>query len=199
MTTILNHGTERVLRLFYGAPEELHLREIARKTGLYGQSITRYLNQLEKDNILNSRKDANLRKYSLRKNKKVFSILAFFDVERFEKLPFARKNALKHYFSKLEQKPVFAILFGSTAKETFKDNSDIDLLLVTNRKLSTKEAEKEASALTAMKVSTFQITYAHFIQEIKLKSDPVVQSAIFSGYPIYNHIAYYEELNYERV
>ena len=37
-----------------------------------------------------------------------------------------------------------------------------------------------------------------FIKELKLKEGPVVQSALFSGYPIINHIAYYEALN-ERV
>ena len=57
------------------------------------------------------------------------------------------------------------MLFGSTAKETYKEDSDIDILLVGNKKIQTKEAEKEVDALTAIRISTFQMTYKEFITE----------------------------------
>ncbi len=199
MTTI-KPIVENILKLFYGNKNQpLHLREIARQTKLYGQSITRYLNELEKDKILISRREGNLRKYILSNTKKVFALLALLDVNRYEKLPYIRKNAIQSYIHKLNEKPVFIILFGSTAKGTYNDSSDIDLLLITNRKISFENAEKEAEAITGIKISTFQITYSNFKKEIKLKEDHVIQSALYSGYPIYNQIAYYEEMNYERI
>lgn len=199
MTTI-KPAIERILRLFYeNKSQKFHLREIARRTGLYGQSITRYLEELEKDKILISNKEGNLRNYVLGKSKKVFALLAFFDIERFEKLPSIRKSAIRFYLNNLKEKPVLVILFGSTAKETFKESSDIDLLIITNQKISAKEAEKEAYAVTSIKISTFQMTYPHFQKELKLKEDAVVQSALFSGYPIYNPITYYEEVNHEGI
>lgn len=199
MTTLLKPGNEKVLRIFYeNKGKNLHLREIARKANLYGQSITRYLNQLEKHGILKSEKEGNLKKYSLKRNKQVYAALSLFDIERYEHLPSARKNAIASYMNKLKEKPVFAVLFGSTGKETYRNDSDIDLLIITNRRIETKEAEKEADMLTSMKISSFQMTYNDFIKEIKMKEDQVVQSAIFSGYPVINHVAYYEALN-ERV
>ena len=87
---------------------------------------------------------------------------------------------------------------GSTAKENYRQDSDIDLLVITNKKISTKEAEKEADALCAIKISTFQMTWNDFQREIKLKEDAVVQSALQTGYPLINHIYYYEVLN-ERI
>ncbi len=198
MTTILKSPINKIINIFYrNKNQPVHLREIARLTRLYGQSVTRYLNQLEKENVLISKKDGNLKKYSLRKNDKVYSLLTLCDIERFGRLPNIRKDAVKHYLNKLSEKPVFAILFGSTAKETFKPDSDIDILLISNRKIKTDAAEREADALCAIKISTFQMQYSAFIRELKMKEDPVVQSAIFSGYPLINHVLYYGVLRNE--
>ncbi len=198
--TTLKPAIERILTLFYeNKNQRLHLRHIARQTKLYGQSITRYLQQLEHKKILISNREGNLKQYVLNRTKPVFALLTIFDIERFEQLPSIRKNAFKYYLQQLPEKPVFLVLFRSTSKETFHKDSDMDLLLVTNRKISTAGAEKEAAALTGVSISTFQITYSHFQKELRLREDPVVQSALFSGYPLYNHIAYYEELNHERI
>ncbi|MFP4656110.1 MAG: hypothetical protein ACLFNK_00855 [Candidatus Woesearchaeota archaeon] len=70
---------------------------------------------------------------------------------------------------------------------------------MTNNKIDAKRAEKEADALTVMSVSTFQIKFEEFLIELKMKDDKVVQSAIASGYPLLNHIYYYEVLYNERV
>ncbi len=126
-------------------------------------------------------------------------LFEIFDFDKLEQLSMIRKNAISCYLNKLSEKPVFAILFGSTAKETYTESSDIDILIVTNKKTSTKEAEKETDALTAIKVSTFQITYADFLDELKLKKDKVIQSAVLTGYPLINHISYYEVILNERI
>ena len=130
---------------------------------------------------------------------RTYFIFEAFDLERLEKLPSIRRNAIKTYLDNLPEKPVFAVLFGSTAKGTFKKDSDIDILIITNKKISAEKAEKETDALTAMKISTFQMTYKDFLTELKMKEDKVVQSAIKSGYPMINHIQYYEVLYNERI
>ncbi|MDD9954469.1 MAG: hypothetical protein OXR66_09140, partial [Candidatus Woesearchaeota archaeon] len=71
--------------------------------------------------------------------------------------------------------------------------------LITNKNISTKTAEKEADALTAMNITTFQMTYNDFLIELHMKEDNVVQSAIQSGYPLINHISYYEAIYNERI
>lgn len=188
------------MQLFYkNKTAKLHLREIARQTKLHVPSVTNFLNNLEKEQILKSKKDGNLKKYAIRQSKKTYILFESFDLERFEKLPSIRKNAIEIYTNNLPEKPIFIILFGSTAKGTYKENSDIDLLLVTNNKISAEKAEKEVDALTAMKISTFQINYKNFLVDLKMKKDKVVQSAIASGYPLINHIQYYEVLYNERV
>jgi len=200
MITILKSGYYKVMQLFYREKTaKFHLREIARQTKLHGPSATKCLKELEKTGILRSEKDANLKKYSVKKNRHAYLVFGMFDVERFEKLPKMRQSAVEHYLGSLPEKPVFAVLFGSTAKETYDEESDIDILLVMNRKISTEAAEKEADAQTALNVSSFQVNYRDFVQELRLKQDKVVQSALNTGYPVINHVAYYEVLYNERV
>ncbi len=200
MLTLLKQGYGKILQLFYKDKTlQIHLREIARQTEMHEPSVTRCLAALEKEGILQSVIDGNMKKYSLQSNKKTFLLLTEFDIEKQEKLSKRRKEAIQVYLKKLPEKPIFAVLFGSTAKETYKEDSDIDILLVGNKKIKTKEAEKEADALTAVRISTFQMTYQEFITELKLKQDNVIQSAIHTGYPLLNHIAYYEVLENERV
>lgn len=196
MTTILKPGVEKVMRVFYSELwKDIHLRELGRRTNLEGQSITRHLDILEKTKYLTSRKDGNQKKYSLRHNKKVFALISLFDIDKFERLPEIRKQAIETYLNTLPQQPIFAVLFGSTAKENYTSESDIDVLLVTNRKIDASSAGLEAEALQTQNISTFQVTYKVFTRELKLKEDPVVQSAFHSGYPLINHIRYYEALS----
>ena len=200
MTTILRVGIENILQVFHNEKtSRLHIRELSRRTGLYGQSITRYLKELEKERILKAEKDGNQKKYSLQNNKKTYALLAILDIKKYEKLELIKKQAIKTYFEALPEKPVFSLLFGSTAKETHKESSDIDLLIITNNKINTKKAESEANSLTAQKISTFQITFKEFTKEIRMKEDKVVQSAIATGYPLTNQISYYEALSNEKI
>ena len=65
---MIQTGHSKILRLFYeNKRANLHLRDIARKTKLYPNSTTRFLNQLEKEGILTSQKDGNLKKYRIKK------------------------------------------------------------------------------------------------------------------------------------
>jgi predicted nucleotidyltransferase len=200
MLTLLRTGYGKIMQLFYKDKSvKLHLREIARQTKLFEPSAYRFLNSLEKDQILSSEKEGNLKKFSVKSGIRAYFLFEAFDLDKFEKLSSIRKNAIKIYLNNLSEKPIFAILFGSTAKRTYKNDSDIDILLITNEKINVKQAENETNALTAMNMSTFQITYEDFITDLKMKEDKVVQSAIYSGYPLINHIQYYEVLYNERI
>ncbi|MFH1065481.1 MAG: nucleotidyltransferase domain-containing protein [Nanoarchaeota archaeon] len=200
METIIKPGVWKIMLLFYGNQgARLHLRDIARKTGLNENSTSRFLGQMEKSGIFASEKDGNLKKYSLKKNSKVFILLAMLDLERFNRLPSIRRNAINYFLAALEEKPLIAALFGSTAKGICTKDSDLDLLLIVNRKIKTEEAEKQAEAQTAIKISPVQITYSNFARELKLKEDYVIQSALNTGYPLTNHIIYYEAVYNEKI
>jgi len=193
MVTILKTGYSKILRLYYEDKKaSLHLRDIARKTKLYPNSVTRFLNQLEKEGILASQKEGNLKKYKIKKSEKLNNIFNSFDIERLNKLPLARRRAITYFLDELQEKPIIVLLFGSTAKETFRKNSDIDLLLIVNKKIEIDAAKDYVDAQVGIKINCFQIIYDEFLKEIKLKEDKVIQSALNTGYPIFNQMLLYE-------
>lgn len=193
MVTMIQTGHSKILRLFYEDKKlSFHLRDIARKTKLYPNSVTRFLNQLEKEGILASQKDGNLKKYRIKKSEKLSNIFTSFDIERLNKLPLARRRAINYFLDKLQEKPVISLLFGSTAKETFRKDSDIDLLLIVNKKIDVDKSKDYVDSQVGIKINCFQITYEEFKKEIKLKEDNVIQSALNTGYPIFNQMLFYE-------
>ena len=190
---MIKTGHSKILKLFYEDKKaRFHLREIARKTKLYANSAARFLNQLEKEGLLTSQKDGNLKKYKIKKNEKLSNIFNSFDIERLNKLPLARRRAINYFLEKLNEKPLIVLLFGSTAKETFRKDSDIDLLLIVNKKIEVDKSKEYVDAQVGLKINCFQITYNEFLKEMKLKEDKVIQSALNTGYPIFNQMLFYE-------
>lgn len=192
MKTLIKEQYWNTLKIFYNNNNSpVHLREISRKIDLKEGPLTRHLKKLLDDRILISNKEANLKKFriSLKNIPKIFTL---FDIERYNNLHYIRKNSIDFYINHLKQKPVFIILFGSTAKGTYQKDSDIDLITVFNNKTDTKDARRYAEEQTGIKINEFQITYQNFIKETKLKEDKVIQAGIESGYPIYNHMFYHE-------
>lgn len=198
MKTLLNKGMLKILRIFYdNKNEKMHLREIARESKMQVQGVSRHLKELEKNKILKSQKTGNLKQYSLIKDKPAYFIFSMLDIEKIDNLPLLRKNAINDFIKKLPEPPIFAIVFGSTAKQNYRQDSDIDILIITNNKINSKVAEKEAEYNNSIKISSFQMGFNEFKKELKLKEDKVIQSALNTGIPILNHLQYYEAINDE--
>jgi len=194
MKTIIKPAVWKILKLFYNNHNSpLHLREIARETKMNESSISRHLNNLVKLGILKFSKEANLKKFSI-VNKQIPFIFPLFDEERLENLPLLRKDAIKIYLKKLKKKPLLVIVFGSTAKETFKKDSDIDILKISSAKDKDEEARDYVDAQTGLKLQVLDLTEEQFKKELKMKEDYVVQSALKTGFPIFNSKYYYEAI-----
>jgi len=197
MKTILKPAVYKILKLFYeNRNKPLHLREIARKTNMNESSLSRHLNDLTKNNILITEPEANLKKFYISKSK-ISEIFPFFDSEKIESLPILRRDAIKLYLSHLENKPLLLIVFGSTSKGTFRKDSDLDFLEVTSAKKNTDKTKKYVESQTGIKIQLFQITEKQFKDELVLKKDKVVQSALETGFPVFNEKFFYEVMNHE--
>jgi len=192
MRTLTKPQFWNILRLFYvNKNSPLHLRQISRDIKIQESATFRQLNELEKKEILSAVKEANLKKFHINP-KYIPEIFPSFDEEKLEKLSLLRKKAIKTYLNNLTDKPIIMIVFGSTAKGTYKNDSDIDILEIFQVKTDTKKARMEAESMTGIRIQTFQMTYKDFIKELKIKEDKVIQSAIESGFPVFNSRHYYE-------
>ena len=195
MKQLIKPGIWKILEAFYkNRNMPIHLREIAKQTKLNTNSTSRFLNHLEKNEILKSEKEANLKKFSLTKHA-LPNVFPLFDHDQLESLPLLRKNAIKYFINKLEDKPIFAVVFGSTATNTFRKNSDVDLLVVANSQIETKKAKQYAENQTNITIQIFPTTLEEFKNNLIKKTDYVMASAIESGFPVFNNKYYYEETN----
>ncbi|MBW6461491.1 MAG: nucleotidyltransferase domain-containing protein [DPANN group archaeon] len=192
LNNIITPGIERILRFFYENKNQcIHLRELARKTELNENSAYRFLNKLELSRILSSEKEGNMKRYKIKKTKETYALFTCFDTEKMQQLNTLRKDAINIFIDTLDEKPIIMFLFGSTAKNNYTKESDIDILLISNKKIDTTNAKNYVETQTSMKINDFQITLPKFKKEIKIKEEPVIQSAIETGYPLTNHIYYY--------
>ncbi len=191
MQTIIKPGIWKILKIFYSNRNKpVHLREIARLSSMNESTVSSHLKTLVKDGIMKHSSEGNLKKFYVNKNH-LSEVFPLFDQDRMETLPLLRKNAIKMYIKNLKNTPVLLILFGSTAKGGFKEDSDLDLVEVSNIKRDS-HAEKLVEAQTGVHLQLFRLSEKAFLNELITKKDNVLQSALNSGFPVFNQKYFYE-------
>lgn len=174
----------------------MYFSEILRETKLTQNTTLKHLKNLQKSKLIISTKKIGNTFYKVNsKNPQIYSIISFFDYKRFNDLPPERKRAVNEFLDRLRVKPLTALIFGSTAKETFRKDSDIDLLLVYNKKEAGESKLKEdIEATTGTKIQTFTISLDYFKEQILKRKDKVIIHAIKTGFVISGHDNFYKEV-----
>ena len=143
----------------------IHLRGLSRilKTGL--PNIIRYVNILEKEKVVERKKEANLIKVKLRKGVKTTAYLKQVNTEKFLNLPKKIQTSVNDFLKEQKEKPLIILIFGSYAKENYIENSDIDILLVYQEVRNAEDIEntaKRISMRTNTKLSPVYLNYKNF-------------------------------------
>jgi len=120
-----------ILSLFTkGYDKEFYIREVERLLKVSSRTALVTLAKLEKIGILESKKKGKIKTYSIRKTtlSREFFILA----EQYKKIQFLEENQLiKEVLEKADEfMKGIVIVFGSYAKGTQKEDSDLDLFIV---------------------------------------------------------------------
>ncbi len=131
MVIKINDIDLRTLSLFTkGYNKEYYIREVEKKLKTSSRTALITLAKLEKIGILESKKKGKIKLYSIRKTSisKEFLILT----EQYKKIQFLEKNQLiKEILEKTDEETQgIVIIFGSYAKGTQKEWSDLDLFIV---------------------------------------------------------------------
>ena len=197
MKTIMKPGIYKILKIFYqNRNQPLPLRALARETGLNESSISRHINSLLKGKVLKSEEDGNRKQFCVNPAF-VPQLFPLYDYERLNKLPLLRRNAIYEYLRRSHPKPLLAIVFGSTAKSTFREDSDLDILQIHPLSTDLHNRAKEVEAQTAISLQVLSLTSTQLEEAFRSK-DPVVLAAFKTAFPIFNH-AYFYEINHERI
>jgi len=194
--TIFGKGKEKILECFYrNRQKELYFSEILRETKLTQNTTLKHLKNLQTANLITSTRKIGNTFYKINpKNPQIYSIFSYFDYKRFNELPSARKRAINEFLDKLKTKPLIVLIFGSTAKGTFGKESDIDILLIFNKKeANDKKLKGDIEAITGVKIQTFIIDFDYFKEQILRDEDKVITHAIKTGFAITGFDKFYKE------
>jgi len=194
---IFSRGREKILECFYrNKSRELYFSEILRETGLTQNTTLHHLKSLQQNGLILSTKKIGNTFYRINsRNPQVFSLLSYFDYKRFNELTNERKRAIAEFLDRIETKPLIALVFGSTAKKTYKPRSDIDMLLVFNKKeMKQDKTKKEVEAITGVDVQPFTIDFDYFKEQLLRHEDNVIMHAIKTGFVMSGYYFFYKEV-----
>lgn len=140
----------------------LHLRELSRllKTGL--PNVIRYTNILEKEGVIQKKKDANLVRLKLKESQKTIAYLKQINTERFLSLPQKIQLAITDFSNELKIKPLICLIFGSYAKGDYTKTSDIDILLIFQKLEHEDQIENTAKRISMRTNTTINPIYLNY-------------------------------------
>lgn len=113
-----------IFRLLFGlVDQELHIREIKRRTGLNDSTIRQELSKLTRFDLVKSRKDSNRIYYKANRANPLFT-----DLQRLVFKTTGLADILKNALQDKKIKVVF--IFGSIAEGKERAESDVDLFII---------------------------------------------------------------------
>lgn len=180
---------EKVYKAYFESKKSsLYFNEIKELSKLSDSSLTNTLTKLTKNNTLAQEKTKSNTFYKI-KDKKLFA-LKFSEIatQKFNNLSVGVKTPLRNFLKNIPQEIYTIVLFGSASRNEEQKESDIDLLIVAEKKIDLKGNKKEAELTSKHPISLFHATIPQFMEN---KDDIIVQ-ARKTGFPIYKEQNFYE-------
>lgn len=174
----INQTTLKILGLYLDDyKKSLHMREISRKTKIDVKAIQLQLKKLEKINVLSSIIRGRNKDYRLNLNNvttKYYLVMA----EIFVSIIYLKKNfMIKKIVEEIENKihdPL--ILFGSFAKGTYTKESDVDVFVISDKKINTSSII-EATNMVGREISLKSANRQQFLEGLR-NNDPLIKEVV---------------------
>ncbi len=180
---------EKVYKAYFESKKSsLYFNEIKELSELSDSSLTNTLAKLTKNSILTQEKTKSNTFYKI-KDKKLFALrFSEIAIQKLNGLSTGVKNPLRNFLKNIPQEIYTIVLFGSASRNEEQKESDIDLLIVTEKKTDLKGNKKEAELTSKHPISLFYATISQFMEN---KDDIIIQ-ARKTGFPIYKEQNFYE-------
>jgi predicted nucleotidyltransferase len=175
----INQTTLKILSLFRSNYKtSLYLREIAREIQVDAKAVSLQLNRLEKTNILTSIQKGKNKEYSLNLGNYLtlyYIVLAedFVTIEYLDR-NFEVKKLVSETTDKLGK---IAMLFGSFAKGNMTQESDIDILIIDDKKPNLS-VFKEVGSLLSREISIKCMSEEQFSNGLANKDPLTLEVAV---------------------
>jgi len=127
---MIKDNVYRVMELFFNAPEKkFHIREIARLTHLSAPGAIKIIDKLKKEGLLISRKEKAVENVWASRQE------GFLVMKRCYNLKTLNGSGLIRYLKDRYEEPEAIVLFGSFSRGEDESTSDIDVAIVTGKRL----------------------------------------------------------------
>lgn len=114
--------------------EGIHLRELSRALNVGMPTIKHHLKKMEKEGLIKKEREGrNLKLYLNYENTQLIPYLYQAEYRRYATLPEKVRKGIQHMLSQLSKKPLLTLIFGSHAKGTYTEESDVDLFMAFNQ------------------------------------------------------------------
>jgi hypothetical protein len=157
-----------VLEFFLKTGKEIYVKEIARKLKISPQTANYYLKFYKQVGILKERKKGNLLLYSLIDNCLTRQLKIFYILDVLYPL------ILKFY---KENDIISVVLYGSHASGTYDRNSDIDLLIISQKKILNMDGIRRLEKKIGKEVKIHVFSLGEW-RSLKRKKDSFVRSVL---------------------
>ena len=127
----MDNRSKALKEIFEEHPNSLHIRLLARKTGLNQNTIVNITDKLAQEGIITKEKDKETNKVSIKGNthNQMFLLQRkFYNIKKIYE-----SGLIEHLNDKLHYPTI--ILFGSYAKAENTKNSDIDIFIICDEKI----------------------------------------------------------------
>ena len=180
---------DKIYKAFFESKEpKLYYNQIKEQTNLSHSSLQNALENLKKEKILDEEKTKSNTFYKIN-NKKLFALkFSEIAIQTFNNLNTAVKVPLRNFLKDIPKEIYTIILFGSASRKEEHKGSDIDILIVAEKKTDLIKNKKEAEITSKHHISIFQADIKQFIEN---KDDVIIQ-ARKTGFPIYKEQNFYE-------
>jgi len=180
---------EKVYRAYFESKKNsMYFNEIKEVSKLSDSSLANTLAKLTKGGVLSQEKTKSNTFYRI-KDKKVFALkFSEIAIQQFNSLNTSIKAPLRNFLKNIPRGIYTIILFGSASRKEERKESDIDLLVIAEKKTDLKNNKKEAEITSKHAISLFYATIPQFMEN---KDDLVVQ-ARKTGFPVCKEQNFYE-------
>jgi len=170
---LLNKNVIKILTVL--EKEKNYFNQISELSGIKSKNnLLKNLDLMVSFKILKKEKNKSNTFYFVNyENQFCLSLLQLINNLKFQKLPFERRKAVLDLVDR--EKPLMCVLFGSSAKGNFKKESDLDLLLVFDKKRNVDV--KEISSRYGVKMNVIVLEFS----EIDI-NDETIKHIFKSGY-----------------
>ncbi len=180
---------DKIYRSYFESKKSsIYFNELKELSKLSDSSLTNTLNKLVKKGILLQEKTKSNTFYKV-KDKKIFALkFSEIAIQKFSELNIGVKVPLKNFLKDISKEIYTIVLFGSASRKEEQKGSDIDLLIVSNKKIEMSNNKRNGEITSKYSISLFRSTTNQFIQNV----DDVIIQARKTGFPVYKEQNFYE-------